>query len=186
MTSQYEQISNLESLAGEWDELKAASLAPAIDPRQQEELLQTRHILEAVAKIGPEWSMPFYRELAASKGTEARQEAAELLAECPPGFRPENAVVLKSLLTDSVLVIRLRAAVGLILFEEPFGQDVILEALNSPNDWEHRQALEQLGRLPRLNQRTFALPRIKAIANDRLAHELTRAAANDLLRGGPQ
>ena len=33
----------------------------AIDPRRQEELFETRHVLEAVAKIGGDGSQAFYR-----------------------------------------------------------------------------------------------------------------------------
>jgi HEAT repeat protein len=182
VTSQYDRISNLESLASDWDELKFASLNPPVDPVRQEELLQPRHILEAVANIGPELSQEFYRALAASKDRDARQEAAEHLSAVPPADRARNAVVLKSLLTDSVLPIRIRAAVGLLLFGDKNGQSVIMEALNSKQEWEQRQTLEQLARLRNPSQRSFALARIKAIAADRLVRVETRQAANNLLK----
>ena len=180
--SQYDRISNLESLAADWDDLKSASLNPPIDPVRQEELLRPRHILEAVAKIGPELSQEFYRALAASKDRDARQEAAEHLSAAPPSDRARNAVVLKSLLTDNVLPIRIRAAVGLLLFGDTNGQNVIVEALNSKQEWEQRQTLEQLARLRNPSQRSFALARIKVIAANRLLHNETRRAASNLLK----
>lgn len=145
-------------------------------------LYEPWHILEAVAKIGPELSQEFYRALAASKDRDARQKAAEHLSVAPPSDRARNAVVLKSLLTDNVLPIRIRAAVGLLLFGDTNGQSVIMEALNSKQEWEQRQTLEQLAWLRNPSQRSFALARIKAIAADRRVYVETRRLASNLLK----
>ena len=181
MTAQYDRISNLESLASEWNDLQAATLTPLIDPGRQEELLQPQDILDAVAKIGPELSQEFYRALASSKDIDARQEAAEQLAAGSPADREKNLVVMKSLLTDSVSAIRVRAAVGLILLEDRTGQDVIQDALKTTNDWELGQTLEQLGRLPDPAQRSFCVPRLREIAKNSMARERIRRLASDLL-----
>ena len=182
VTSQYERLSNLEALSAEWDELKAATLAPPVDPESQEELLQPEHLLDAVAKIGPEWSQEFYRVLAAEKDPFARAEAAEFLAAGSDQDRAKNLVLLKNLLTDAVVEVRLPAAVSLILLEEVAGRRVIAEALNSKNDWDQRLALQQLARLTNPGQRAFAKERIAVIAADENAHEETRRAAERLLR----
>lgn len=182
VTSQYERLSNLESLSTEWDELKAATLAPPVDPENQEELLQPQHLLEAVAKIGPELSQEFYRTVAAAKDSFARAEAAVFLAAGSDQDRAKNLVLLKNLLTDADLEVRLRAAVSLILLGELTGRGVVVEALNSKNDWEQRHALRQLLRLMKPDQRAFAKTRIEAIAADLKAHEETRRLATQLLR----
>ena len=153
VTSQYERLSNLEALSVEWDELKAATLAPPVDPENQEELLQPQHLLEAVAKIGPEFSQEFYRKVAAAKDSFARAEAAVFLAAGSDQDRAKNLVLLKNLLTDAELEVRLRAAVSLILLGELAGRGVVVEALNSKNDWEQRHALRQLQRLTKPDQR---------------------------------
>lgn len=182
VSSQYERLSNLEALSAEWDELKAATLAPPIDPVNQEELLQPEHLLEAVAKIGPEWSQEFYRMLAAAKDSFARGEAAEFLASGHEQDREKNLVLLKNLLIDTDVAVRLRASVSLILLGDVTGRAVVLEALNSKNEWDQQSALQQLARLTKPDQRAFAKMRIEAIAADLKAHEETRRLASQLLR----
>ena len=181
MTAQYDRISNLESLASEWNDLQAATLTPLIDPERQEELLQPQDILDAVAKIGPQLSQEFYRALAASQDTDARQEAAEQLSAASPADRDKNIVVMKSLLTDSDSGVRVPAAVGLILLDDISGQEVIQEALNSTKEWDRRQTLHQLSRLPHPAQRSFCLPRLREIAKNPVESEYIRGKASDLL-----
>ena len=94
--------------------------------------------------------------------------------------RAKNLVLLKNLLTDAELEVRLRAAVSLILLGELAGRGVVVEALNSKNDWEQRHALRQLQRLTKPDQRDFAKARIEAIAADLKAHEETRRLAMQL------
>ena len=181
VAAQYDRISNLESLDTEWHDLQAATLAPIIDPSRQEQLLQPQDILAAVAKIGPELSQEFYRALAASQDTDVRQEAAEQLSAASPADRDKNIVVMKSLFTDSDSGIRVRAAVGLILLEDISGQDVIQDTLNSASEWDRRQALEQLGRLPQPAQRSFCLSRLREIANNPIENDYVRQLASGLL-----
>ena len=182
VTAQYDRISNLESLAEDWDDLKAAALTPMIDPNTQEELLIPHHVLEAVAKIGPELSQEFYRALASSKDATARGAAAAQLAAAPPADRARNVIILKSLLTDDVTVIRVSAAVGLILLEDNSGESVILDALNAKDSWELRTVLAQLARTTNVNQRRFCRSRIEIIVKDQTVHEETRRAASRLLQ----
>lgn len=138
--------------------------------------------MEAVAKIGPEWSQEFYRMLAAAKDSFARGEAAEFLAAGSDQDREKNLVLLKNLLIDTDVAVRLRAAVSLILLDDVTGRAVVLEALNSKTDWDQQRALQQLARLSKLDQRAFAKTRIEAIAADLKAHEETRRLAAQLLR----
>lgn len=186
VSSQYEQISNLESLSAEWDELKATTLAPVVDPANQEDLLQPEHILEAVAKIGPEWSQEFYRSLAASKDLVARREAADSLVAGTNQDRAKNLVILKNLLADADHEVRLRAAASLIRLNDANGRAVILESLNSTNEWHQQQAMERLARLGNPKLWAFAKKRIEAIAGDEKAQDETRQDAARLLRDPPE
>ena len=77
---------------------------------------------------------------------------------------------------------RLRAAVSSILLGDMTGRGVVLEGLNSKNDWDQQRALQQLERLLKPEQRAFAKTRIEAIAADLNAHNETRRLATQLLR----
>ena len=147
---------------------------------------QPQHILEAVAKIGAERSQDFYRALAAEKDPFARGEAAKNLASGVDRDRAQNLPVLKNLLTDSQVSVRLRAAVSLISLEEATDRSVVLEVLNSKNEGEQRRALQQLARLKSPEQRAFAKQRIEALATDRTVHEETCRAARQLLQDKSQ
>ena len=67
-------------------------------------LLTPGDILNAVAKIGPKYSQPFYRSVAVSVDVLGRGEAAERLAEAPVKERAESIVVLKKLL-DGMMIL---------------------------------------------------------------------------------
>lgn len=181
VTAQYNRISNLESIAEDWDNLTAAVLAPMIEDSTQEELLMPRHILEAVGKVGPELSQEFYRALTSSKDASARQTAATQLAAGPPADRDTNVAILKSLLTDNVARIRVIAAVGLLQLNDNSGQSVILDSLNSKNSWQLRNTLSQLARITDPNQLSFCRGRIESIAKDATIREETRREASHLL-----
>lgn len=181
VTSQYERLSNLEALGADWDELKTSALAPPVDPENQEELLQTEHLLEAIAKIGPEWSQTFYRSLAASKDAESRAEAAKQLAAGKGDDQAQSLALLKSLLKDSAVGVRAAAAVSLIQINDTSGRDVILEALNTSNSGDKYEAIQQLNRLTQASHLEFAKARLQAISTDRSLVIGLRQSAGRLL-----
>ena len=94
-----DSLHNARDIAGEWDELKAQGRPRPIDPRRNRRLLNTGMILEAVARIGPEAAMDFYRKLAAQPDRDAREEAAPRLGEVPTA-KAQNEPILRNLLAD--------------------------------------------------------------------------------------
>jgi HEAT repeat protein len=176
----YDSIRDLEAVRSDWDELKAAAAPKPTDPRRDEELLEPRHILEAVRKIGPAASQDFYRALAGEKDIEGRREAALQLAEGGKDDLDTNIVVLRQLLADGEVSVRIRAAGSLLILKQDIAQRPILEWLTSPNDWEKAHTLEQLDRVKDGSLLRFARDAIQAIANDAGIHYETRAAARRL------
>lgn len=183
--AQYDTIASLESVSSGWDEL-TLSLQPApVDPRRNEDLLEPAHILEAVRKIGPAVSQEFYRTLSAEEDAEARREAAMYLAEGGEQDIPKNLVVLENLLADTDVPVRMRASVSLLILGQDVGRQPITEWLDSPNEWEKSQILEQLLRVKRQGQLGFARARIESIAGDPALREGMRKLAQRVLKEVP-
>ncbi|HEV7403870.1 MAG TPA: HEAT repeat domain-containing protein [Chthoniobacteraceae bacterium] len=183
MQAQYESLRSFESIAGDWDELKAVLKPRAIDPRRDEELLEPRHILEAVAKIGAGAAQDFYRRLAAEKEVDARHEASIHLAE---GTELENLPVLRNLSADPEFTVRIGAAVSLCILNDASGPPAILELLQSPHEWIRRQTVEQLVRVKTPERLAFAAGPLRAIAADPTLDASARAAARRILDGIPK
>ncbi|MCX7044492.1 MAG: HEAT repeat domain-containing protein [Candidatus Sumerlaeota bacterium] len=148
MTAQYDHLRSMDAIGADWNELKSAGVSKPLNPIADEELLEPRHILEAVRKIGPGASQEFYRLIAGEKDEEGRREAAERLAEGAPADREKNIPILKGMLTDSSQEIRIRAAVSLlILGDEEAGRPVLLEYLNSDEKYLNFGVITQLTRI---------------------------------------
>jgi HEAT repeat protein len=165
LRSHYDSMRNMDSIGSEWNELKQASSPELIDPKENEWLLSTQIVLEAVRKIGPAASQAFYRTLAGEKDSEGRREAAERLSEGTDSDLEANLPIVRNLLADGDETTRIRAAASLIILGNDAGQAVILEWLRS-DVWKKRQAMEQLLRLKDPARRAFAEKDIRAIAND--------------------
>jgi len=179
----YDSIRDLNAIGSEWDELKAALRPQPVEPRKNEELLEPRHILEAVSKIGPAASQEFYRTLAGEKDEEGRREAAVHLAEVNKEDIEENQSILRNLLADTETSVRIRAAVSLLILGQEMTRGPLLEWLNSPNAWEKYQLLEQLGRVKEGEQLSFARKQLEAIAVDKsLDSEMRRLAQQLIVR----
>jgi HEAT repeat protein len=182
MAVHYTSLSNLDALGTEWDELRAAAEPRGIDPRRDEELLEPRHVLEAVRAIGPAAAQDFYRALAGAKDPDARREAATALAECEPAERERNATVLKNLLADADELVRVRAAVSLLIMgDEAPARAPLLEAL-AVDPWKQGIALNELNRVKDAARLDFARPAIEALAARGANDELRRRAAQLLKR----
>ncbi|MEA3208072.1 MAG: hypothetical protein QOE70_1129 [Chthoniobacter sp.] len=178
MQAQYESLRSVESIASDWDELKAALKPRAIDPRRDEELLEPQHILEAVAKIGAAAAQDFYRALAAEKNADARREAAIHLAE---GKRADNLPALRNLSADPDQAVRMGAAVSLWILGEENVQASLQEWLQSPQESIKRQVVDQLARVKTPARLAFAAKPLQAIAADPSLADTTREAARNLL-----
>lgn len=174
--AQYDHLANLEAISSEWDELQQAARPEPIDPKRREPLLATAGILAAVRKIGPESSQAFYRQLAAERDSEARHEAAARLAESSPGDRPQNLPVLRNLLADEHVPVRIAAAVSLFILGERDVQAAILGWLESSEVWQADETLRQLERVRDGGSLVFARAAIQ-----RLADQPARRAYGDNL-----
>ncbi|MEI8380836.1 MAG: HEAT repeat domain-containing protein [Planctomycetota bacterium] len=177
MDAQYDTLSSVDAIGDDWNELKRTSFAAAVDPRNQEVLLEPRHILEAISKIGSAESQGFYRTLAAESGPQFREEAAVQLGSADVKNRLPNIDVLKSLLTDNSPQVSIAAATSLVILGNNEGQQLILDNLKSIN-WAY--ALKHLERVGR-GQCRFARAEIEAIARDASKSAEIQAKADAML-----
>ncbi len=182
MQAQYESLRSFDSISGDWDDLKAVLKPRTIDPRRDEELLEPRHILDAVAKLGPGAAQDFYRRLAAEKEVDARHEASIHLAE---GTDPENLAVLRNLSADPEYRVRIGAAVSLCMLNDVSGPPAILELLRSPHAWIPLQTVQQLARVKPLERLAFAAGPLRAMAADPTVDASIRETARRILAGLP-
>jgi len=182
ITAHYDSFSNLDSLGAEWNELKQAMRPTPVDPRRNEELLSPRHILDAVRKIGPASSQPFYRTIAGEKDEEARLEATERLADCGRDDVRENVKILRNLLADENDRVRMAAAASLLILGQETARQSIIEWLDSPSEWSKRTMLQQLARVKDAAKLSFAQRRIESIAWEKKLHRSTREAADSVLQ----
>jgi HEAT repeat protein len=180
-SAQFDSLRSVDAIASDWDELRAAAAPKPRDPRRNEELIESRHILEAVRKIGPAAAQQFYRGLAGAKGMEERNEAAGALADCKPEDRSTNVVILRNLLGDSLSPVRTRAAVSLLLLGETDTQPALRDKLSDTDNGERGAVLEQLGRLSAA-QLEFARTEIEGIASEATAPRFLKDRAATLLK----
>ncbi|MDB5389546.1 MAG: hypothetical protein JWM11_5192, partial [Planctomycetaceae bacterium] len=186
LTAQFENLQNLDAIGVEWNELKAATLEPLVDPLRQEELLKPAHILEAIGKIGAQNAQEFYVSLAADKDGEARREAAEHLADCANDDRPRNILILKNLLADNRFEVRVCAAASLLILGSNEGESVLRQSLTYQQDYGTQQyqiveTIAQLNRVADLTQIQFTREQLEAIAANQLLAGGIREIAKKLL-----
>lgn len=182
LNSEYESLSNLDAIGSEWDELKESLTPGPLEPSWDEKLLEPRDILKAIEKIGPGASQEFYRALAGDRDERARNEGAIGLAEGTGEDRAKNLPVLRGLLGDENVGIRMNAAVSMLITGQEQTKSMILQWLDSPVRWEKRCILGILIRVKDPSKLDFAGERIEAIANDISEEEEVRKAARSLLR----
>lgn len=157
-------------ISAEWDELKQASGRRPLDPRNKEDLLDVRTIVEAVAKIGADSSQEFHRTLAGESDFEVRLEVAQRLGEVSSD-RGQNVPVLRSLLGDQHEMVRMAAAASLLILGESDVRTPIVNWLDSPEKQHHAAMVRELARVKDGRLLVFARPGIeRAAAESRLAH----------------
>ncbi len=181
MNSEYERISTLGAISTEWNELKASGRPEVLDPATDEHLLSRRDILDAIRKIGPGPSREFYLALAGDTEPEGRYEAAIGLAGGKGNEREKNLPVLRGLLGDESVGIRMQAAVSLLMSGEDGAQAMILQWLDSKEPRERVWIIRLLHRVKEPSKLAFAISRLKAIAGDLTLDRETREAAQKLL-----
>ena len=182
IAAQYDTLSSLDAIRDDWNELKKTSFSVPVDPRNQEVLLEPRHILEAISRIGSADSQGFYRTLAAESDPQFREEAAVQLGATDASNQPANIRVLQSLLADRSPQVSIAAAASLVILGNTDGQQLIRDSLKSA-DWAI--ALKQLQRVGR-GQARFARAELEAIANDSSKSAPIRAKASELLMNQAQ
>ena len=160
LRAQYDCIRNLDTLGADWARLSAQVAAPAIDPRRNEELLSTSHLLEAVEKIGPAAAQDFYRSLAGEDHSAIRLAAARGLGEGRPDDVAKNVPILRNLLTDDGFRVGQAAAVSLLLLGDETARHPVREWLRS----HPSGILEELKRIEDPAALAFARRRIRAVA----------------------
>lgn len=163
--SHVENLRHRRDIETEWDELKQQSRRRPIDPRRNEDLLEVRTILDAVAKIGPESSQEFYRTLAGESDQDVRQEAARRLGEVP-SERDQNMPVLRNLLADKQETVRMAAAVSLLMLGETDVCKPIMTWLESPEKWQSDAIIRELVRVKDGRLLVFARTAIEKVADE--------------------
>jgi HEAT repeat protein len=161
------QYDNLDAVAVDWNVLEFSDRPRPVDPARDEELLNVRHIFEAVSKIGPEFSQDFYRQLAGEKFSDSRIEAAIYLSKGHEIDRERNIPILRTLLAETGFQVRLNAAVSLFLM----GENGTLQDLL-------RKDLESFDTSPRQQEILTAFQRIKDTDKLALFQEQLRQLAN--------
>lgn len=179
--NQYNALSSLDAVAGDWDELKVSLKPRPTNPADDEPLLKPQDILDAVGEIGPAAAQDFYRTLAGDVDAEVRGEAARNLAAGNPQDLDKNLPLLKCLLTDADTSVSIPAAVSLLILDREVARQPILAWLESAEPWQKSHLIHELGRVTNREQLTFAHKAIAAYAEDPTLDEDLRKAARKLL-----
>ena len=95
--------------------------------------------------------------------------------------KQKNIIVLRTLLADSENIVRVKAAISLIVLGENIGEKMILGALNSGREWEKNQILEQFARISEIPKWDFARPAVSSISSDLSLSGALRKRAKKLL-----
>ncbi|MCD4780011.1 MAG: HEAT repeat domain-containing protein [Candidatus Omnitrophica bacterium] len=177
--SQYDTISNLDSISSDWDELKASLTPEPIKPREDEELLSSKIILEAVSKIGINATQEFYRKLAGESDTEARREAAINLSRGTKIDTQNNLQILRGLLADSDVRVQMESSISLLILGEKNAEEYISNWLKSEK-WEKAQILRTLLRVKDSEKLLFAKDLINKCMEDMTLDDYAHKCANQL------
>ncbi|HEY3285044.1 MAG TPA: HEAT repeat domain-containing protein [Armatimonadota bacterium] len=181
MGAQYESLSSLAVLGGDWEDLRSV-LRPAAREELGGQLLDAGVILEAVRKMGSTPTRGFYHALAADKEPDSRLEAAQRLGEASPGDR--GVQVLRNLMADPSEVVRMAAAASLLIANQPVDEREVLRWLRPDGKWMRKRALAELSRVKSADKLAFALPALEAAAKDAaLSPECRRLALTAMGKG---
>ena len=179
--SQYDTISNLDSISSDWDELKASLAPEPVKPREDEELLSSENILEAVSKIGINATQEFYRKLAGESDTDARREAAINLSRGSKMDTQNNLQILRGLLADSDVRVQMEASVSLLILGERNAEEYISNWLKSKS-WEKSQILRALLRVKDSEKLLFVKDLISKCMEDMTLDDYAHKCAGQLFK----
>ncbi|MEM7012581.1 MAG: HEAT repeat domain-containing protein, partial [Verrucomicrobiota bacterium] len=182
---QRRELSSIDQLKADWDELKAATEdaeAPA-DPQHEEPLLSPQMMLEALAKIGPEHAQPFYR----ARINDERDSTGQWNAARQLGYAQEAE------LEASIAALRLAAAnpeggrtraAALVSLVQLGDQDAQGNALKLLRGDESASMVYELyeKQIEKRSLLDFARDELQKIANDPAANSYARSRAQHLLR----
>jgi HEAT repeat protein len=182
--AEYTAIRNVDAIAGDWDELKAAARPRVQNPRRDEELLTGAQVLEAVREIGPELSQPFYRELAGAVDADDRTQAAIGLGSAAGSDQQPGQAILKTMRGDANSHVRIAAEVSLLQQGVEDDRADLLAGLKNEDNPERDWILDQLARLPAARLEPFR-EAIQRIATNQQEPEYLRNRAAGLLRSFP-
>jgi HEAT repeat protein len=161
--------------------LKQSGAGRPREPGHPEDLIDPGDILNAVRAIGTAAAQDFYRKLAAETDHAIRRDAAEQLAEGRGADQDRNLPVLRNLLADSSVSVRMSAAVSLLTLGQDEGQTAILEALRSHDRSAPGIAVWQLRRIKDPGRLDFARATLEAFVRDQAVDEPLRHDAAELL-----
>lgn len=182
VSTQYASMRNIESVGKEWNELNASIAPKPIQPRENEDLLSTQHILEAIGKIDPAAAQGFYRTLVSDQRADIRRVAAVQLARAEGPDRAANIPTLRALLADHDEKTRSAAAVSLLVLGDTSAESHILERLCGDDYSIQFDTLKQLQRVEQIERLAFARSVIEEIARDDETTALTNRAQEFLKR----
>ena len=183
--AEYTAIRNVDAIASDWDELKAAA-HPRVrqNPRRDEELLTAAQVLAAVREIGPELSQPFYRALAGAVDIDDRMQAAIGFGSAAGPDQQPGQAILKTMSGDAYPLVRIAAEVSLLQQGVEDGRAGLLAGLQNEDNQERGGILEQLARLPAVRLAPFR-EAIQRIATNQKEPEYLRDRAAGVMRALP-
>ena len=180
--AEYTAIRNVDAIASDWDELKAAARPRVQNPRRDEELLTAAQVLAAVREIGPELSQPFYRALAGAVDADDRMQAAIGLGSAAGSDQQPSQAILKTVRGDAYPLVRIAAEVSLLQQGVEDDRADLLAGLQNKDNQERGGILEQLARLPAARLKPFR-DAIQRIATNQQEPEYLRNRAAGLISG---
>jgi HEAT repeat protein len=182
--AEYTAIRNVDAIASDWDELKAAARPRVQNPRRDEELLTAAQVLAAVREIGPELSQPFYRALAGAVDANDRMQAAIGLGSAAGSDQQSSQTILKTMRVDVISLVRIAAEVSLLQQGVEDDRADLLAGLQNEDNPDRGGILEQLARLPAARLAPFR-EAIQHIATNQKEPEYLRNRAAGLIRALP-
>lgn len=172
-------LADLDPGGWTYGELPVRPPSAPIDPRRNEELLEPRHVLDAVAKIGGAPAQEFFRSIAGKEDPTGRWAAARHLRSADPRQVELNLPILRNLMSDDSSATAVAAAVSLLVLGQAEAEEPILAWLESRDRHLKHQTVTSLLSVADRSRLSFARRALEAGARDldlpsRLREELAR------------
>ena len=123
-------------------------------------------ILDAVRAIGPALSQKFYREMASDSSIRSRMEAAQRMADCDSADAKLNEPRLRMLLTDKEELVRMEAAVSLLVLGHHDVEPSIIAWIESEKSYERYSITWRLDRVKDAGKLAFARASLERLVDD--------------------